>query len=608
MASRFYGVRLGDAIKFAWMDATFEVERRIDKLNRKRVHRAAGEENATEEAVNASVNNNAAETTATDKTQEAQATTEAAKKKKISIFGGKKDKKSKKNAKGVEKEQTTTETEEAIAASKEAPVEEPGSEKMDDPIVGDIESAAQHNTQQPVTGFDIGGAKFDFNMGPVERVEPTILQNSAGNSQANIFQQAQQSPVMQNPAFVQPNQMMGQQPFMGQQPIVDPTQMNAPTMVGIPNMMPQQPPLHRVDAPPKVIQSKPPRAEADNVEVSNTNVAQAFVDPNKRNKVIRDQHPDLIQKDVPHIADTPSEQLYDNRELIAAYPYLGDIQNIALKNHIQLKMQHLGFNANPMLQTGMILCYAFNDGSNTFNEYKSFTIDTGEIIDRRPKLFKGIVASGFEDMQAYSIQLNDKSNKNQSTFNTELFEKIFVGGTAMLDDKGMYSPQYRALNKYVDLISMPTKLMNGERRKAVQDRLMKAMNAGVFDKAMQMAPGSRFEFKENSYNKDRGTFVLTNLNVPIAFNAPVTISTPIEITFGSKVFIHSPNDPPVENEASAAMKESTNQKADVRQDKKQKGNNKKSVKKQEEPSVAETEPSAKESEIILNAATETSEK
>lgn len=62
---KYYGVRLKDAIKFAWLDATFAVERKIDKLHRSRAQRAASGLNVTEEA-NASVNPEASETTATE--------------------------------------------------------------------------------------------------------------------------------------------------------------------------------------------------------------------------------------------------------------------------------------------------------------------------------------------------------------------------------------------------------------------------------------------------------------------------------------------------------------------------------------------------------------
>lgn len=66
-----YGVRLKDAIKFAWLDATFAVERKIDKLHRSRVQRAASGPNVAEDA-NAFENHGAATTiTAENAAQEA---------------------------------------------------------------------------------------------------------------------------------------------------------------------------------------------------------------------------------------------------------------------------------------------------------------------------------------------------------------------------------------------------------------------------------------------------------------------------------------------------------------------------------------------------------
>lgn len=68
---KYYGVRLKDAIKFAWLDATFAVERKIDKLHRNRVQRAVSGTNVTMEA-NASESHEAATTITTENaTQEA---------------------------------------------------------------------------------------------------------------------------------------------------------------------------------------------------------------------------------------------------------------------------------------------------------------------------------------------------------------------------------------------------------------------------------------------------------------------------------------------------------------------------------------------------------
>ena len=68
---KYYGVRIKDAIKFAWLDATFAVERKIDKLHRSRVQRAASGPNVAED-VNAFEKHQAATNITTENvTQEA---------------------------------------------------------------------------------------------------------------------------------------------------------------------------------------------------------------------------------------------------------------------------------------------------------------------------------------------------------------------------------------------------------------------------------------------------------------------------------------------------------------------------------------------------------
>ena len=62
---KYYGVRLIDAIKFAWLDATFAVERKIDKLHRSRIQHAVSGTSVTVEA-NASESQDAATTITTE--------------------------------------------------------------------------------------------------------------------------------------------------------------------------------------------------------------------------------------------------------------------------------------------------------------------------------------------------------------------------------------------------------------------------------------------------------------------------------------------------------------------------------------------------------------
>lgn len=62
---KYYGVRLKDAIKFAWMDATFAIERKIDKLHRNRMQCAVSGTGVTMEA-NTSESQDATTTTTTE--------------------------------------------------------------------------------------------------------------------------------------------------------------------------------------------------------------------------------------------------------------------------------------------------------------------------------------------------------------------------------------------------------------------------------------------------------------------------------------------------------------------------------------------------------------
>lgn len=78
---KYHGVRLRDAIKFAWMDATFAVEGKMDKLHRNRVQRASLKTNVAAEA-STYVDHGASTTITTENvTQEAPATTDNPQKK-----------------------------------------------------------------------------------------------------------------------------------------------------------------------------------------------------------------------------------------------------------------------------------------------------------------------------------------------------------------------------------------------------------------------------------------------------------------------------------------------------------------------------------------------
>ena len=78
---KYYGVRFKDAIKFAWLDAAFAVERKIDKLHRNRVQRAALETTVATEATAYVIHETPATTAIENGTQDAPAATDEPQKK-----------------------------------------------------------------------------------------------------------------------------------------------------------------------------------------------------------------------------------------------------------------------------------------------------------------------------------------------------------------------------------------------------------------------------------------------------------------------------------------------------------------------------------------------
>ena len=308
--------------------------------------------------------------------------------------------------------------------------------------------------------------------------------------------------------------------------------------MGCPPFAPPPPPgtgRHKVDTPkpPKVEVKK---AEEDNVNVDLNNIS-IETNPPKPPKA----WPESVSSPLPQAGPVETEvnaPAFDNSAVTSRQNcrYLKDIENLALECGVQIQMMsRMGPNGE---DSGLISCIVYTPESYKPNPYKGFTIDTGMIIDRRAKVFPGIVAYGFEDMKAYPVLIpkeDEKGGKSKNTLNEKLFRDIFTGGVKMLEShRSMYNDDYMILNKYVALITMPTQHMNKETRKAIQDRLMKAMKAGVFKSALEADPGSRFRFKPESYDKKTLSFILTNENTPYRFCGPVSCTKGIEIVFGFK--------------------------------------------------------------------------
>lgn len=351
--------------------------------------------------------------------------------------------------------------------------------------------------------------------------------------------------------FVQPQQNY-QQPIMNQQPSQQIPNYQQPVNQQMPNyqqppiqqypynnVQPQQPGyntympnaayMHKSDAPVQQPNNqRPPKAAPDKVD-SNINL-NLHVTPEEKDVKYKIAEQDAIKN-----ANIPTQEpvQIDNSEVIKKYPnlHLDEIEKIATEKGCKIKMiERKSVSGMPI---GLIDCFtSYND---VYAAKKSFSIDTGNIIDRRAKLFPEILQYGYERLQAYPLKVrsNSKEDKKQ-VFNKEIFENIFVGGVDTLPDRGLYSPERRELNQAVNLISMPTKDMTADDRKAVMKRLEDAYKAGVFNVSNYYKNSNhefRFMFKDNSYNKNTKTFTLIN-TAPLFYNGPYNSTSKILINFG----------------------------------------------------------------------------
>lgn len=287
---------------------------------------------------------------------------------------------------------------------------------------------------------------------------------------------------------------------------------------------------HRVDnpAPTKPVAKK--KAEADNVNVDLDAIAVETTPKPPR------ELPEGIRSTLPQaqpVEGEPIKPLFDNMAITSKYAYMAKIEKLALEHGAQILMVK---QPTPNGEdSGLINCYVYTPQSSQPNVAKCFTIDTGSIIDHRAKLFPIIVESGYESYPCYPVLVpkeTDDGKKGKNVLNEKMFNDIFVGGVQMLPNRFMYTPELVRLNQYVALITMPTNNMNKESRTIVRNRLLHAVEAGVFEEALKQDPYSRFRFVPGKYNKKTLEFTLSNKGVPYRFCDTCKSTKDIEIVFG----------------------------------------------------------------------------
>lgn len=449
-------------------------------------------------------------------------------------------------------------------AEQESPSEKAGAEKTSATVetMNEAAMAGGHikDKDPNVIDFSMFGVQMNMNeMSGANPVQPDF--SGMVNGVQPPFDPSMMHPSY-GPAVVPPMQQQFQQqiPSNGFNPMMQP---QVPSISQVPPVMQQQIPMQQEPVHPQVAQymedikkyeqqvadaqkvkvgkgnhkidnpqpPKPPKikAEEDKVDVDLNAIYVETAPPKPPKEWPTAVNNPLPQAEVEQEVATP---VFDNTPLINKFRYLGDIEKIALENGVQVQfMPRVGLDGNP---NGLISCISYTEPTKP-NPYKGFTIDTGVIIDKRAKVYPAIVQSGYEDMQAYPVLVpkDDKSEgkgKSKNVINEQLFNDIFKGGVNMLGPRGMYSPDYLELNKCVAMITMPTNNMSGDTRKAVRDRLLAAVKAGVFATAFQHEPNSRFMFK--NYDKKTGCFTLTNKGVPYRYGGQYLANKEVEIYFG----------------------------------------------------------------------------
>lgn len=287
----------------------------------------------------------------------------------------------------------------------------------------------------------------------------------------------------------------------------------------------QPQPVHRVDEQPRVA-PQPVPDDGTQVGLSNINFNGLVKNPPVY------QQPGYIQSiqqgnPQQHVQVAPVENMFDNSVIINNFPKipLKEIEQLANKNGHSVTFEEYPWNG--------IITVIVTDQYGKAAIPKCFTIDTGMIIDKRVKLFAACPRINQEQIlefaPVYELYTNAGTGARKN-LDTKLVEDIMVAGLGNISKKEMYSENYKSLNRKLALITLPTKGLNKEERNALQDFIVKMDSDGWFDKAISMAPGSRFVFTVNQLDKKAmNNFTLINQGVPMFYGTGALQVNPVFI-------------------------------------------------------------------------------
>lgn len=287
-------------------------------------------------------------------------------------------------------------------------------------------------------------------------------------------------------------------------------------------------PRHKNELPhqPTVVKEKPKKAEADKVDID----LDAVTPPETEAKPIPVET-DIIDPK-PSISYTvePPKPIFDNSEIYRIYDkkedLLRSIEKIAISQGAQIQYVEITGDVDKH-HSGLLCVQTYVDGN--FNHFKSFIIDLGVVIDRREKLWPTMMC--VEDANAaYELKVNGPEKNGKKVLNEKLLIDIFRGGIAALRPKdNMYTSDFLALNRLVALITT-NNIKSKDDKIELRNRLIKAMNAGVFTAALNNDPATRFRLK---YFNSVNDFALTSEGVPFRYRSNVFPSKVQEIVFSN---------------------------------------------------------------------------
>ena len=175
--------------------------------------------------------------------------------------------------------------------------------------------------------------------------------------------------------------------------------------------------------------------------------------------------------------------------------------------------------ANSNMPTGMLEIITFNK-DNAMVPDKSFTIDTGCIIDRRRKLIAGINMGNtcYEMMPIYEVKIKDPNSKKK-VLDEQLIKSIFSGGLNSIHKREMYDPRLKELNRIVDLSTIGN--CPSDIKHEITSRLENAyFNTSVFKDVLENNRGAAFRFRISSVNPATHEFELSMDNGTCFFGIP----------------------------------------------------------------------------------------